>query len=464
MLTDGRKGSPSGSPRVVLIDPPPKRRVERHDTPDFPHLGLGYIAAYLRSKGVDCRVIDGKFEVIGLDEVERRLRAISPDIVGITSMTHEIQSASDVAQLAKEALPGSLTVIGGAHATALPAETLAEFPAFDVAVSGEGEHALFELVNARRNNGDLRDGIKGLSYRVGNDVRVNEPSEPIRELDELPFPAWELYPRSAAYPIITSRGCPFKCNFCMRMMGTLVRKRTVEDVLNELKRLCDTYSPRVIHFLDLIIESGYHRRMKWDAQTRADLVDYSLLKRMKAAGCEWLGLGIESGNEQILKASGKGITLNQARNAVEMARRAGLKTDAYFIIGHPFETHETAMDTIRFAQRLRSTRATFGIMVPYPSTEVYDLAQKGEGGYALNIHGLARFQQEHWEQPGIGDPGQKTTGEAPDASVSAVLPVQLQIHGRCLVSHTPAKARSGHLEESLWHASSVTVRTCPVSI
>jgi len=383
--------------KVVLVDPPPRKRIERHDIRDYPHLGLAYIAGYLKSKGVSCSFIDAKFEGLNLEEVKKRLCLLKPDIVGVTAMTHEIRCASEVAEVAKAFLPAVTTVIGGPHVTALSAQTIADFPAFDVAVFGEGEYTFFELVKAIGVGRGLED-IKGTAYRTANGIDTNECRELIKNLDELPFPAWEFCPRGSIYPIITARGCPFKCNFCMRVMGNRLRRRTAQNVINELKNCIDTYSPELIHFmdetftvdkrhlnglLDLMLENGFQRKVRWDAQTRPDLADYDLFRKMKTAGCESLGFGIESGNEEISRASGKRITLAQAASAVRMAKKTGIKTGGFFILGHPFETPETAKDTINFATKLNTTTVTFGIMTPYPGTEIYEMARNGRGGYKL---------------------------------------------------------------------------------
>jgi len=390
-------GDFNSSQKVVLIDPPPERIIEKHDVRDYPHLGLAYIAGYLTSRGKNCSLIDGKFQRMHLEIIKRKLELLKPKIVGVTAMTHEIAQAGRVAEIVKDVSSEVVTVVGGPHATALPVQTLIDFPAFDIAVYGEGEYTLFEIVDAIQKEKSL-ENIKGIAYRTAIGLHQNPAREPIKDLDALPFPAWDLLPRSRIYPIITSRGCPFRCKFCMRVLGNKVRQRSPENVIDELSYLIAEYHPEFIHFmdetftvnknytkrlLDLMIENRLHRRVKWDAQTRADLVDYDILSKMKAVGCEWIGLGIESGNEEILKRSGKRLKLDQVMTAVKMAKKVGLKTDGFFIFGHPFETPRTVMDTINFATKLNTTQVTFGTMVPYPGTEIYEMARKEEGGYKL---------------------------------------------------------------------------------
>lgn len=393
---------------IVLVNPPPLHRIEIYDTPDYPHLGLGYIAAALKESKKGITVIDAKLERIGLDRVVERLHRLEPDIIGLTAMTHEIGQAHKVAQIVKETLPQTVTVIGGIHATALPYETLSDFPGFDIVVFGEGEYTFSELVAAIESKSDFH-GIKGMGFREADGIHINEPREPIEDLDGLPFPAWELFPvKGATYHIMATRGCPFRCTFCMRAMGNRVRNRTTQNVVQEIQSDIDIMKARYVIFADetfaidkkwacqmlhLMRERGINKRIRWEGNTRVDLADYELFKEMKEAGCAWLGFGIESGAADILKATKKGITLAQAENAIELAKKAGLKTGGYFILGHPFETRETAQDTIDFATKLNTTTVAFGIMVPYPKTEIYEMAKEGEGGYKIISTDWADFNK-----------------------------------------------------------------------
>ncbi len=385
--------------RVALIRVRPPRIIESWDVASYPHPGLAYIAAYLRSKGIDCKVYDAKFDpdLFDFDDLKRRLLEDEPDIIGFTAMTHEIDYTAEAAVEIKKISPESVIVIGGVHVTALPRETLLNYPVFDIAVFGEGEHTAYELAKAFEQGLGL-EAIAGIVFRRGDDLQVNESREWIRNLDELPFPAWDLFPRAKEYPVLTSRGCPFQCVFCMRVLGNKLRKRSAESVVEEIERMVRDFDSRRILFrdqtfgidrkhlqelLDLLIAKGLHRKIKWMAQTRVDLVDYEILLRMKEAGCDQIDFGVESGNPDILKIIRKGITPEVAVNAVALAKKVGLECNSFFIIGHPFETFQTVQDTVNLAIKLNTTNVAFGIMVPYPGTEVYQMAKKGVGGYRL---------------------------------------------------------------------------------
>ena len=385
--------------RVALINPPPPQRTERWDRADFPHIGLGYLAGVLRSQDIPVAVLDGKLERIGVVEVLARLREFAPGLVGLSAMTHEIEIAADLAQQIKRALPGTPVVVGGVHATALPAQTLREFPVFDAAIFGEGERTLVEVVRARE-AGVPPAKIAGLAWRREGAV-VQEPARPwlsAQELEQLPFPAWDLFPRARTYPVLTARGCPFGCIFCARPYGRIARIRSAESVLKEFAWLLDSVQPGYIKvydetfgidrertraLLDGLCAMDVPRRVRWWAHTRVSLADESLLEHMARAGCDHVGFGIESGNPEILRGISKDVDLEKAARLVAAAKRAGMATEGFYIIGLPHETRATAWDTIRYAAGLNTRHVSIGLMVPYPGTEIYEMARRGAGGYRL---------------------------------------------------------------------------------
>lgn len=393
---------------IILINPPSFARRERYDDINHPHLGLGYLAAYLRQHGFACQPIDAKFERMDLEGLTNVIKKHSPRLVGITAMTHEVNQAARVARNVKEILPETITVLGGPHATAIPKETLSQFPEFDMAMVGEGEITLMELIKTLSEQEDLSK-VAGLAYRSsGNDIKVNQCREPINNLDSLPFPAWDLFPPSRTYPLMTNRGCPFGCNFCMRVSGNQVRKRSPQNILKEFEMDVNRYGAtrlmvydesfgidkeQVDTLLDSLIKNGLAKKVRWVIQTRVDLGDEKFFQKLKAAGCDYVGFGVESGNKEILKATKKGITLEKAQETISLAKKAGLRTGSFFIIGHPNETKQTAKDTINFAAKLNTSTVAFGIMVPYPGTEIYEMAKKGEGGYRIISSDWADFNK-----------------------------------------------------------------------
>lgn len=387
---------------IALINSPVARVIEkRYDTPDYPHIGLGYLAAYLNSKDIKCNVIDAKLERLTLDVTLERLKEIKPDLIGFTAMTNDIVRTAEVASIIKKELKKVITVIGGVHATALPKETLVEFSVFDFLIHNEGEFVLYNLIKiflCGRNNKNDFDSVKGIAFRSNGDVYVNQQEEWITDLDSLPNPAWELFPKASEYPIMTARGCPFKCIFCMRPNADKVRKRSPENVVSEIENILNKYSPNKIVFwdetfsidlervnkiLDLMIEKGLNKKVTWYTQTNVNTVNYQLFKKMKEASCFMVGLGMESGDKEILKATKKGITMERIETAVKDAKKAKLDVEGYFIFGHPNETKETANKTINFAVKVNPTYPVFGIMVPYPGTEIAKMAEEGIGGYNL---------------------------------------------------------------------------------
>jgi anaerobic magnesium-protoporphyrin IX monomethyl ester cyclase len=381
--------------KITLINPPVKKIVEFWDKPKYPQLSLGYLAGYLESKNIFCKVIDAKLEGISYSEVIKR--CIGENIVGITSFTHDIHNASQLAERIKRFSPNTKIIIGGIHATALPKETMETFPVFDYLVYGEGEETLYELVKAIEEGNKFR-GVKGLVFRDKDEIIVNAPREGVQNLDDLPLPAWHLFPKATEHFIITARGCPFNCNFCMRAHGQKPRLRSVENVLKELEMLAHVYKTTYVYVADEtftlfkerateicegMIKRKLNHKFIWDAETRVNCINFEVLEKMKEAGCVLIKFGIESGNPEILKNSKKGITIEQVRKAVKLAKKAKLKTEGLFILGHPNETKETMKDTVNLATELNTTKVAFGIMTPYPGTEIHEIVKRGEGRYKL---------------------------------------------------------------------------------
>ena len=416
--------------RTVLVNPPALSRAEMHDLPDYPHAGLAYLAGSLRDAGSSVRVVDAKLERLSIEETLDRVFQQDVDLVGITCMTHEIDSAIRLAESIKKTHNPPHIVVGGVHVTALPAETLESYPEIDFTVFGEGEKTIVELVSALQHGGGF-EKIGGLAWRNGLLTRVNEVRQWDTSLDDLAYPAWDLFPEASEYHIVTARGCPYLCVFCMSPYGKEVRERSPENVIAEMRSVARRYRPR--HYkindesfgfnsdrakklLELMIAHEEVRLIPKTASLRANSVTEDLMRQMKEAGFVYVDFGIESGDPEVLKRIKKGITLDVSRRAVACARAAGLTVGGNFIIGHPGETPETARKTIRFAVELNCDFNAFGIMTPYPGTQVYEMAKKNEYGYrmtsgdwrdfnkqlggALELDGFPRFKLELYQLKG----------------------------------------------------------------
>ena len=381
--------------RTALINPPPAQLVELHDLPDYPHPGLAYLAGYLEYKGKKVDVIDSKLERLSISKTLKRIEKIKPNLIGITAMTHDIIQAHSLATQIKKRFSIPI-VIGGVHATALPKQTLEEFKNFDYLIQGEGEETFYKLITSLENKKNLSE-VKGLVFRKKRKIVVNPPRPRPENLDELPMPAWHLFPRSKKYQIVTARGCPYHCVFCMSPYGKKIRERNPKNVIKEMKYVIENFNPEEYKFndesfgfnkerahklLDLIIENNLGE-IKKVASMRANYVDFKLLKHMRKAGFYMVDYGIESGDEKILKIIKKGVTLQQTEKAVKMTKKAGILVGGNFIIGHPYETKKTIWKTIRYAVKLNPAVVAFGIMVPYPGTQVAEMAKRGEGGYSI---------------------------------------------------------------------------------
>ena len=379
--------------KILIINVPIKSIVEQYDIPDYPAIALGYLYSYLKARQADVHVIDTKLERLSFETVIKRVQDIKPDIIGISSMTHEISTCGELCDLLKKINSNIITVVGGVHITALPEETLKTFSGFDIGIVGEGEEVLYNLVE---NINDL-NRIRGIVFRENGSVVLNQAAPVINNLDSLPLPDWSPFPKSSRYHIITARGCPFRCSFCMTPYGKEVRERSPENVLTELKTTIENFDPDYYRFndetfgfnvrranliLDYIIDNKLDKIPK-SASMRANIVTEETLKKMKRAGFDYIDYGVESGNEEILKRVHKSVTLKQTENAIAMTKKAGIRVGANFILGHPYETWDTAMETINYAVKLNADFNAIGIMCPYPGTEVYDLAMKGKGDYIL---------------------------------------------------------------------------------
>jgi radical SAM superfamily enzyme YgiQ (UPF0313 family) len=386
--------------KITLLHPATESQIQTHRSGNG-HLGLGYLAAYLLQRGHTVRVLDAKNDLVTDDVLCHHVREFQPGIFGVTAMTHEVHAAAHACTLVKRVSADIWTVIGGPHTSALPERTLEEFPSVDITVAGEGETTMAELAEAKANGAapSELDYILGIGLRAGDRILRTGSRPWMENLDDLPFPAWELFPQ-VFWPAMCGRGCPFGCVFCQRVLGRRLRLRSVDSVLAEFDALEERVGQRSVWFQDETF--GVDKRWTdeflgkltarnqrrgyvwgWGGNSRANLADFDRYKRMKATGCYGISFGVESGDEVILKRIVKGITPDMAVNAIAIAQDAGLTAGAFFILGHPGETWRTALKTVHLAAKCRADSIAVGVMVPYPGTEVWNMAREGQYGYKL---------------------------------------------------------------------------------
>lgn len=361
-----------------------------------PHLGLAYLASILLQRGMEVEILDMRLGH-SLQDLVSKIRRFIPDLVGVTCFSIHFGSTRKLVDRIKEGGEHRL-ILGGPHVSAKRSEVLRTTKA-DFAVKGEGEYTFLELCNSLKSGRRHFREIKGLIWRNEDKIVENEDRPFIQNLDDLAFPAFEkfelekyIFHKEKRLPIITSRGCPYRCVYCsVRLsMGQNFRPRSPENVIQELEYWyekgwkifdfhddCFTFDlERAKRICDLIVERGI--KIKWYLGNgiRVDRIDRELLSKMKRAGCAFVCYGVESGNNEVLRAIRKGITVEKARKAFEMTREAGIDQAANFIIGHPSETFEKAMETIKFAQSIPVNHVNFYNLIPYPGTELFQYVEE----------------------------------------------------------------------------------------
>ncbi len=375
--------------RVAVIAPP----YPLAEAP-APPLGVTYVAAAFESAGADVRIFDYIVSQYSADKLKAQLDEFHPHVVGSTSVTLNFPGAAGIIRTAKRHSPSLITVMGGPHVSFDDTATLVNYPEIDFIVRGEGERTIAELM-AKEMNPEAWTDIRGLTFRRDGRIVATDSQPFIEDLDTLPLPARHLLPLSRyqalGYPIsiVTSRGCPYSCIFCLgrRMGGKRIRQRAAPLVVDEIEQILAYGIDRINVADDLFVShSGKVKevceeilrrslRFSWSAFARVNTVDRETLLLMRKAGCDSVSFGVESGNPEMLKRIGKGITLEQVREAVSLCREAGIIAHTSFIAGLPGETPETLRETEEFAASLGSLYG-YHHLAPFPGTTVREEVEK----------------------------------------------------------------------------------------
>jgi len=405
---------------ILLVFPPMLNIDYTNNACEIP-LGVASLAAYMMDK-VEIHVLDScqegyhhKEEIsekmirfgLSYQDITRRVEELKPELVGFSCIfSHQFPMIRTMVDMVKKLDPQIITVAGGSHPSMLPERAL-RTTQLDYLVIGEGELALLRLVDALSGKGSVAE-IPGLAFRDNGQIRINPGTEYIKDLDQLPFPARDLFkveeyfkinvpmatlsrsPRSLN--VISSRGCPYRCGFCCSTIhwGHRYRMRSPENVLDELEALKSRFLIEEFKFVDdnltfngrharAIVKGIIERKLNLQWNTPNGISPWTLnrevLELMKAAGCYEITLAIESGDPKVIKdLVGKPLDLEQTREVVKMMRELGIGSNAFFIIGFPTETLEQVMNTINYALSLDLDRCYIFNYVPLPGTPLAKLA------------------------------------------------------------------------------------------
>jgi len=365
-----------------------------------PPLGILYLAAVLEKESISVQVMDAALERFSLDETFERIQSLSPKIIGFSVCTPDYRVIDQFAYLVKNRFPEIKIVMGGPHATLDPDGVLS-FPHVDFVIRGEGEYSFLEFcrVYSQGKESQFRN-ILGLSFRENGNVIHNPDRFMVENLDEISFPARHLIPlmkyrnygrvykRKPVGVMITSRGCPLQCIFCAHeIFGRKYRFMGAPRIVEEIKLLQEKYGvkeilfrednftanrKRVLEFCDILIKEKMD--ITWMCLADANSITEEMAIRMKEAGCWHIGIGVESGNQEIINILKKNIKLERVEKVFNFLHKVGIKTLAFFMIGNYADTKETIEDTIRFANRLNTDFAIFTITTPFPGTELFEMA------------------------------------------------------------------------------------------
>jgi len=363
----------------------------------FP-LGLAYVAAALRNAGHDITVVDMEGDDLTIGRAFRLIEESDPRMVGFGGMITRYGIVRELARTIRSEMPEAFLMAGNSGATTVPGLYL-ESAGMDAVILGEGETTSVELAAALASGSDWR-GVPGLAFLdERGETAFSPPRALLGDLDSLPWPARDLFPLekymsstdhrgrySRHLEIVASRGCPYGCVYCYHIYGRTIRRRSPESIVAEAESLVSAYGMSYTGFPDdlftsdrtFVIETCRLLRerlpgIRWSCLGRASSVDREMLRAMRAAGCNWISYGIETGSRAMLDRMGRTVTPEQCLAAIEMTREAGIHPEGSFMIGMFGETRETVEETVEFCRRADIT-APMLFVTPYPGTELFDEA------------------------------------------------------------------------------------------
>ncbi len=401
--------------KILLINPPGWQKGSTN-------LGLCYLAGNLIDKGHKVLILDLNAADELYESAAIKAEKYAPDIIGFSIKTSTANMAFLISKEIKKRYKKAIHIAGGPHITLDYKVSLVENPEIEYCFLGESDISFIDFVNRFEKGQSIKE-VAGIAYLDKGSVIVTEQKY-IEELDNLPYPSFDAIEnfnfKDFRYPLITSRGCPYRCTYCCvgLVCGKKWRARTPEDTIAELKSAKKIFAIKTFEILDdnftlkldrakqfcrLMIKNKL--KLNWYCHNgiRADKLDLELAKLMKKAGCTSVALGIESGNAEVFDSIKKGETLASIVSAVKYIKMAGMKVVGYFIIGLPGDSLNGIKKTIEFQESLELDGYTYGILNPYPHTEVYDIIKR-DGKILMDIKDSSHFSSTltiPFEMPGF---------------------------------------------------------------
>lgn len=377
------------------------------------NLGLAYLAGALGKAGYPVMILDlNRFEKSDSD-LSRKVAEYCPRIIGISVKTATANEGARLANYLATTFPDALYVAGGPHVTLCADTFMKDYPVFSYGILGEGEETFVALAYAITNNLPPED-IRGLAYRQGGQIVINQWAPP-DNLDGLALPDFDAIEDFSwsgfRYPIVTSRGCPFQCIYCCvnKLTGSRRwRHRSPENVVDELALISREKGIRLFEIWDDNFTLNMERAKKicrklvdrnlelsWYCHNgiRADRIDTELADLMRQAGCTSIAFGIESGNSETFDSIKKGEPLSAVIRAIRLVKKSGIRTVGYFIIGLPGDTLEKFIESVKFQRSLKLDHYMFGMLIPYPKTEVWDIVH-AQGKMLADITATQHFSHD----------------------------------------------------------------------
>jgi len=394
--------------RVLIINPPwpgkgfgtrSQNRIIKHRSDKFLQypIFLAYSAAQLKTAGHSVSYIDSVIQDFDMKQTLAEARKEKPDVIFMETTTPSIEA--DYLSLCElKDATGAKIVVGGPHATYFHDKVLKECLAIDIVIRHEFDTKIAGVVSSL----DNLERVNGITFRTGDEIIDNGDGEVCEDLDTIPFPdrdtipwQWYLeawYSRQPFMNIMTSRGCPYHCTFCLWpqvMYGHKQRFRSLDNVFSEIGMLVKRYGLRELNIDDgtfttrreRVIE--FCRRLRkekysliWTCNGRVDNIDDEMLEEMRLAGCKMIRLGVESGSQEVLDRIRKGLTLAQIEEGVRRVKKSGIQALGGFMFAFPYDSRKSVEQTIAFAKKLSPDQVQFSINMCYPGTSLYEYAEE----------------------------------------------------------------------------------------